>query len=164
MPELGNLSSTRAPEAIALFNSVFTSELLLNACWSKAQNGTPGISWPAAFTILPLCLHPETRAALPADKRITLARWAVKNNDLLGDMEYRIANMAAPTKRAIRHGLRANRLGIDGTDLIALARPKSATSSWPNELRESVRAARICGAWFNVTETALAFELLGIGG
>lgn len=154
----------RPPEAVALFNAAFTAEILVNACWSKADQGQPGLSWPNAFLILPLCLHPATRTTLSSDKRITLARWAVRNPDLLADMQYRVVAMAAQTKRAIRHGLRTERLGLAGTDLVARAKPKNPTSAWPAELRESVRAARICGRWFNATETHLAFELLGIEG
>lgn len=153
----------RPPEAVALFNVVLTSELLVNACWAKAQQGSTGLSWPAAFLILPLTLHPETRDSLPRDRRITLARWAVRNHDILADMEYRMANMVLPTKRAIRHGFRAGRLGLDGTDLVALARPKGVLPQWPAELRDSVKAARFCGPWFNAIEAHMAYQLLGIG-
>lgn len=154
----------RAPEAVALFNVVLTTELLVNACWSKAQNDGTGLPWPSAFLILPLTLHPHTRSSLPRDRRITLSRWAVRNSDLLADMEYRVANMALPTKRAIRHGLRTERLGLEGTNIVARAKPRNATPDWPDELRESVKAARFCGQWFSVIETHMAFELLGIGG
>lgn len=154
----------RAPEAMALFNVVLDSELLVNACWAKAQNGSTGLAWPDAYLILPLTLHPQTRDSLPRDRRITLARWAVRHHDLLADMEYRVANMALPTKRAIRHGLRTKRLGLDGTNLVALVKPKSPTAQWPTELSDSVKAARFCGKWFNAVETHMAFELLGLGG
>lgn len=153
----------RAAEAVALFNSVFTAELLVNACWSKVQAGGTGLEWPAAFLILPLTLHPPTRESLPSQRRITLARWAVRQPDLLADMEHRVAAMGQPTKRAIRQGLRSGRLGLEGSTLVALTRPRSPTREWPDELRDSVRAARFCGEWFNVTETHMAFELLGIG-
>lgn len=159
-----NLPDRRPPEAVALFNAVLTSELLVNACWAKSQNGLTGLSWPSAFLILPLALHPPTRETLPRDRRITLARWAVRHPDLLADMEYRVANMVLPTKRAIRHGLRSGRLGLDGTNLIALARPKTPNANWPDEIRDSVKSARFCGEWFNGIETHMAFELLGIGG
>lgn len=154
----------RSPEAVALFNEAFTAEILVSACWSKADSGGTGLSWPSAFLILPLTLHPETRSSLPRDRRIVLSRWAVGNPDLLADMEYRVANMALPTKRAIRHGLRTKRLGMVGTDLVAMQKPKNPGEKWPVELRDSVRAARFCGQWFNAVETHLAFELLGIGG
>ncbi|MEH0109092.1 three component ABC system middle component [Tersicoccus sp. MR15.9] len=154
----------RSPEAVALFNAVLTSELLVNACWSKAQSGTTGLDWPAAFLILPLTLHPPTRESLPRDRRITLARWAVRQTDLLADMNFRVANMAQPTKRAIRRGLRVGRLGLEGTTLVALKRPKQSTKGWPDELQQSIKAARFCGQWFNVTDTHMAYELLGIGG
>lgn len=162
-PEAPVRRSFRSPEAVALFNTALTTELLVNACWSKSQNGAAGLSWPAAFLILPLTLHPETRSSLPRDRRIALARWAIRHSDLLADMEYRVANMALPTKRAIRNGLRNKRLGLEGTDLIALEKPKNPTSKWPAELRDSVKAARFCGQWFNAVETHMAYELLGIG-
>lgn len=161
-PELS--APARAPEAVALFNAVFTSELLVNACWSKAQAGGGGLEWPTVFLILPLTLHPPTRESLPSQRRITLARWAVRQPDLLADMEHRVATMVQPTKRAIRHGMRAGRLGLDGTTLVAVKRPRTPASDWPDELRLSARAARFCGQWFSLTETHMAFDLLGIGG
>lgn len=154
----------RSPEAVALFNAVLTSELLVNACWSKAQSGTAGLDWPAAFLILPLTLHPPTRESLPRDRRITLARWAIRQPDLLADMDFRVANMAQPTKRAIRRGLRVGRLGLEGATLVALKRPKQSTNGWPEELQQSIKAARFCGQWFNAADTHMAYELLGIGG
>ena len=163
-PKFPISQASRAPEAIALFNVVLTSELLLNACWAKAEEGTAGLEWPAAYLILPLTLHPQTRESLPSDRRITLARWAVRHHDLLADMDYRVANMALPTKRAIRHGIRVGRLGIDGHSLVALARPKIPTREWPSELQDSAKAARVCGRWFNSIDTHMAFEMLGIGG
>lgn len=153
----------RAPEAVALFNAVFASELLVNACWSKAQADGSGLAWPTAFLVLPLTLHPPTRESLPSQRRITLARWAVRQPDLLADMERRVVTLAEPTKRAIRHGMRSGRLGLDGSNLVALKRPKTPASDWPDELRLSARAARLCGQWFSVTETHMAFDLLGIG-
>lgn len=156
-------SPTRAPEAVALFNAVFTFELLVNAAWTNSQAGGAGLEWPAAFLILPLTIHPPTRDSLPRQRRITLARWAVRQPDLLADMEHRVAMMAQPTKRAIRHGLRAGRLRLDGSMLVAMKRPRSPAHDWPDELKSSVRAARLCGEWLNVTETHMAFELLGIG-
>lgn len=162
--EVPGLFQGRTPEAMALFNVVLTSELIVNACWAKQQQGITGLEWPAAYLILPLTLHPKTRDSLPRDRRITLARWAVQNHDLLADMEYRVANMALPTKRAIRHGLRAGRLELNGTNLIALTKPRDARPQWPTELKASVKAARFCGQWFNAIETHMAFELLGIGG
>jgi hypothetical protein len=157
------LSSGRAPEAIALFNAVFTSEVLVNACWSNMQRGSSGLPWPAAFLILPIALHPQTRESVPRDRRMTLARWAVRHGDLLADFDFRVANMVMPTKRAIRHGIRAGRLEIQGSNIIALARPKTPTPSWPAEMTDSVKAARFCGQWFNDIETHTAFELLGLG-
>lgn len=157
-------SSRRSPEAIALFNVAFTSEILVNSCWAKGKEDNSGLSWPATFCILPLVLHPTTREKLPRDRRITLARWAVKNPDLLADMEYRFSNMVLPTKRAIRHGLRSGRLEIDGTNLVATGTPRHPKPEWPEEIREVVKAARICGKWFHGIDTHMAFELLGIGG
>jgi len=128
----------------------------------KAQQGRPGLEWPEAFLILPIALHPATRQTLPRDSRITLTRWAVRHPDVLADMQHRVAMMVDPTKRAIRHGMRAGRLELSGTQLHAPTAPKSPQAVWPVELREAVRAARICGQWLSVTETHLAFEMLGI--
>lgn len=160
--QVGN-ASTRAPEAVALFNAVFTSELLVNACWSKAKEDECGLEWPTVFLVLPQTLHPPTRESLPKQRRISLARWAVRQPDLLAGMENRVIAMAQPTKRAVRHGMRSGRLGLDGPRLVALKRPRDPSSDWPEELRLPARAARFCGQWFSGTETHMAFDLLGIG-
>jgi hypothetical protein len=130
-PDSASERPSRLPEAVALFNSVFATELLLNACWHKAQHGPDGLTWPAAFVILPLTLHPPTRQALPRSSRLTLAAWAVRNPGLTVDMDHRVAVMVEPTRRAIRRGLRAGRLGVVGTDLVALAKPRTPTNRWP---------------------------------
>lgn len=153
----------RPPEAVALFNVAFTTELLVNACWHKQQHRPQGLSWPAAFVVLPLTLHPATRITLPRKSTVSLAGWAARHPECLADMQYRVAMMATPTKRAIRHGLRMGRLRLDATDLVATVRPRNPTKKWPDELTEAVRAARICGRWFNAIEVQTAFELLGIG-
>jgi hypothetical protein len=155
--------SRRLPEAVALFNSVFTSELLVHACWNKQQAGTEGLSWPAAFLILPLTLHPPTRDVLPRDTRLTLSAWAIRHPSLIADMDRRVAVMAQPTKRAIRRAIRAGRLGLEDAQLKALVRPRSPAADWPAEIRDAVRGARICGRWFNGMQTHLAFEMLGVG-
>lgn len=152
----------RSPEAVALFNAPLGAELILNACWAKAQQGSPGLRWAEAFLVLPIALHPATRQTLPRDSRITLTRWAVRNPDVLADMQHRVAMMADPTKRAIRHGLRVDRLRFADAQLYAPQAPKNPQASWPEELRDAVRAARTCGQWLSVTETHLAFEMLGI--
>ncbi len=153
----------RAPEAVALFNEVFTSELLANACWAKEQDSGTGLTWPAAFLILPLALHPPTRETLPRGPSVTLAAWAVRNTALAQTMSMRVATTADQTKRAIRHGLRAERLSLVGTDLVAAQRPRNPTAAWPQELTTAVRAARLCGRWFRATDAYTAFNLLGIG-
>lgn len=158
------IQRVRAPEAVALFNTVFASEVLVNACWSRAEADGAGLEWATAFLILPLTLHPPTRDSLPTQSRVTLARWAIRHPDLLADMQTRVVTMADPTRRAIRHGLRTGRLGLDRSNLVALKRPRSPGADWPDELRLSARAARLCGRWFSVTETHLAFDLLGLGG
>lgn len=153
----------RAPEAIALFNEVFTSELLVNACWAKEQDSGTGLSWPANFLILPLSLHPPTRQQLPRSPNLTLAAWAVRNAGLAETMTSRVVTMAEPTKRAIRYGLRSNRLRIVGTDLVAVQRPRNHTPTWPDELVSAVRAARLSGRWFRATDVYTVFNLLGLG-
>lgn len=153
----------RLPEAVALFNSVLCSEVLVHACWQKEQYGSEGLPWAAAFVVLPLALHPPTRQALPRDSRLTLTAWAVRHPDLIADMDRRVAVMTAPTKRAIRSAMRTGRLALVDTHLTAPRRPRSAATDWPSEIKEAVRAARICGRWFNGLQTHLAFEALGIG-
>lgn len=154
----------RAPDAVALFNEAFTSELLLNAAWAKEQDSGTGLSWPACFLILPLALHPPTRESLPRSPSVTLAAWAIRNTALSQGISARVATMVGPTKRALRFGMRSGRLTLSGTDIVATARPRSPNAGeWPVELTTAIRAARLSGRWFRATDAYTAFSLLGIG-
>jgi hypothetical protein len=157
--------SRRAPEAVALFNEAFTSELIVNATWAKEQDSGTGLSWPACFVILPLVLHPPTRESLPRSPSVTLAAWAVRNPAFSQGIDTRVATLAPSTRRAIRFGMRTGRLVLSGTDVVAPARPKNPNpQTWPEELTGAVRAARVAGRWFRATDVVTAFNLLGIGG
>lgn len=163
--DLETPSIRRAPEAVALFNEAFTSELIVNAAWAKEQDSGTGLSWPACFVILPLVLHPPTRESLPRSPSVTLAAWAVRNPVLSQGIDNRVVTLAPSTRRAIRFGLRSGRLVLSGTDLVAGQRPKNPNPhTWPDELVATVRAARVAGRWFRATDVVTAFNLLGIGG
>lgn len=153
----------RAPEAVALFNEVFTSELLVNAAWAKEQDSGIGLSWPACFLILPLALHPPTRESLPRSPSVTLAAWAIRNTALSQSIGFRVSTTVDQTKRALRFGMRSDRLTLLGTDVIATARPRNPDpKKWPEELITAVRAARVSGRWFRATDVYTAFNLLGM--
>ncbi|WP_220035147.1 three component ABC system middle component [Georgenia satyanarayanai] len=154
----------RAPEAVALFNEAFTSELLVNAAWAKEQDSDTGLSWPACFLILPLVLHPPTRESLPRSPSVTLTAWAVRNAELSQSIGARVATTVDQTKRALRFGMRSGRLALSGTDVMAIARPRNPIrNEWPEELTNAVRAARVSGRWFRATDVYTAFNLLGMG-
>jgi hypothetical protein len=157
-------ASARSPEAVALFNSVLVAELLAHACWENRQSGGNGLAWPEIFTVLPIALHPPTRDSLPNDRRITLARWAVKNQALVAGMEFRLASSAENTRRGLRRGIRNGQLLLAGGRLASASKPAQLNKAWPAEIRESIRAAQICGRWYSNIETVMAFELLGLGG
>lgn len=153
----------RSPEASALFNPVLSSELILTACHWRNQEDGQGIPWPAVFLVLPLALHPETRSSMPRDARITLPKWVTRNGYLVADLEARTHSMAEATRRGIRHGLRVERLRLDGASVRSTAVPKTMSSQWPSELSSSSKAARMYGRWLAGVETHEALALLGIG-
>jgi len=157
------VSWRRSPEASALLNPVLSSELILTSCYWRHREDGLGIPWPALFLVLPIALHPETRDAMPRDARITLAKWAVRNDTLVADMEARANAMADATRRGIRHGLRAGRLRLEGAFMFDAARPKPPAATWPKELSSSSKAAKMYGRWLAGVESHEALELLGIG-
>lgn len=153
----------RSPEALALFNPVLTSELILTACYWREREDGGGIDWPTLFLVLPIALHPETRIAMPRDVRTTLAKWAVRNGPLVAELEPRTEVMIDASRRGIRHGMRLGRLRLEGATMRAEARPRPVASTWPEELAASSRAAKMYGRWLAGVETYEALELLGIG-
>lgn len=153
----------RSPEASALLNPVLSSELILTACYWRRREDDQGVPWPALFLVLPIALHPETRDAMPRDTRITLAKWAVRHDTLVADLEARANAMADATRRGIRHGLRVGRLRLEGAFMFDAGRPKPSVASWPKELSSSSRAAKMYGRWLAGLEPHETLELLGIG-
>src|SRR4051794_11490566 len=119
----------RSPEALALFNPVLTSELILTACYWRSQEDGGGIDWPALFLILPISLHPETRDAMPRDARTTLAKWAVRHGPLVAELESRTDVMLDASRRGIRRGMHLGRLRLEGSTMYAQARPKPSGSA-----------------------------------
>lgn len=153
----------RSPEATALFNAALTSELIVTSChWRQASAGG-AMAWTEAFLVLPIALHAETRRSLPAQARVTLSRWATQNPAIVGELASRVDFMSEQTRRAIRFGLRGQRLELRGATIYATGSPKSPTAAWPEEVTAASRAAKLYGRWLASIETHELVEILGIG-
>lgn len=153
----------RSPEATALFNAALTSELIVTACHWKQQTADDGMAWAEAFLVLPLCLHPGTRRSLPSQVRVTLSRWATQNPAIVAELPTRVDLMSEQTRRAIRFGLRSERLELRGATMFATGAPKVPAPTWPTEVAGAARAAKLYGRWLTSIETHEVMGLLGIG-
>ncbi|WP_369126883.1 three component ABC system middle component [Microbacterium oleivorans] len=153
----------RSPEATALFNAALTSELIATSCHWRQASGVGAMAWTEAFLVLPIALHAETRRSLPAQARVTLSRWATQNPAIVGELASRVDLMSEQTRRAIRFGLRGQRLELRGATIFATGSPKSRAVGWPAEVAAATRAAKLYGRWLASIETHEVVEILGIG-
>lgn len=155
--------SDRMPEVAALLNPAFTARLLFESTDGfSASNGDP-MPFPLAFLTLPLVLHEETRQALPKDRRKRFAAWIAEHPWIVTNFPSRAAEMMELTREGLRFALRAEVLRITdegGLQIGRAARP--ALSSQSTDVASCAKAARLVGMWFQTTDVATTFALLGV--
>lgn len=152
----------RAREAAALFNPAFLGVVICVAVQQYEQRSQVGMVLPVAFLVLPLVLHAETRVALPRDTRTHIAVWVHRNPAIRAGFSGRAVAITPLAQEAIRVGLRAGLLALEGGRLRALRllpAPPEATS----EVLEIVSRAGLVGRWLgSAADLATIFALLGV--
>ncbi|MFZ2997360.1 three component ABC system middle component [Sphingobium sp.] len=156
----------RPREEAALFNPAFCGEIIAQSVHAHFKTGKRPLSFPLAFTILPLALHPASRERLPSQSSTTLRTWAVNNDALLRPLSDRIARLRPITREALLFLIQLQALDltpaglIPGEKPIALTRKIKAGTAETDEIR---RSARLLGRWFAAQNNPLLIlQTLGL--
>ncbi|WP_442929789.1 three component ABC system middle component [Micromonospora sp. WMMC241] len=153
----------RLPEAAALFNPAFTARVLTESVSGYFEGSGEAMPFPMAFLALPLVLHEETRQALPRNRRKRFAAWIAENPWIVATFASRAPETVELTREGLRLALRTGMIRVANEGGLLLGtRPRPVPTAQSVDVVACVRAARIVGLWFQTTDIATAFALLGV--
>lgn len=150
------------PEALALFNPPLGAYLIWQAVHEYSTRASQPMPFTSAFLILPFSLHPPIRASLPRSARTSLTSWALGSSFLQSEFGRVAAVLMPVSRRSLRFALRGQMLTIDSGSLRALGRIRSVPRDFPEEITESVRAAKLCGRWMASVDPVTMYSVLGV--
>lgn len=143
--------AARPREEAALFNPAFCGEMLGHAVQSHLKASGRPLALPLAFLILPLVLHPSSRAALPVKADTTFRTWAVNNDAILTPLPDRVLRLRPVTREALTFLIQHEALALGSAGLLlgpsplVLSRNIEPVTAETGEIR---RASRFLGRWF----------------
>lgn len=159
--------SQRPTEERALLNPAFCGMLLWQASGGYATIANTGLAVEAAFLVLPLVLHRETREALPAAITTSLAVWLDQHPLIRARFPQRAQTLVPFSQEALLFG------GLHGLLLFAngFVTPEAARRKVVNavlktgtdEVRACAKKAEFIGRWFAKAGTpATIMALMGV--
>lgn len=142
-----------------LLNPALIGMSIAHAAEGYRQREKQPMPWPIAFLVSPIILHRPTREALPVDTRTHFATWVTRNPHLMVGFPRRADAMAEPTREGLRMALRARRLVLADSLIVAT----SLGTPPAGELRQLLRSASLVGRWLaTLDQPSTAFALLGV--
>jgi hypothetical protein len=130
----------------------------------EKAKGLP-LSLPLAFLVLPLSLHPASRAGLPTKADTTFRTWSVNNSPLISPLAERVAVLRSVSREALLFLVQLDALALQPQGLIAGSKPLALTRKLAPatpETNDIRRSAQFLGRWFAAQNSA-AFILQTLG-
>lgn len=158
----------RAVEEANLFNPAFCATLLAVAAKDFRGKAHRPLPFALGFLVLPIVLHPDTRAVLPHSTITSLLSWVQGNQACLVGFGQRVSQLKTMTREAILFGLAhdAIDLGDDGEIAPArgfLAPTERRTEFFTADARDCVDRAAFIGRWFSAAgTTSTIFSAWGV--
>jgi hypothetical protein len=150
---------------VALFNDAFLSVLIALAATSyseKSDNDQP-MPWLLAFLVVPLVATESTRSRLPRNTRARFSTWISGEPLLHADFAERAAAFTPRVQSALRYGLRAGTLVVEGEGIRSRLRAKHYQRLGTREAVEAGHGAAFLGRWFAVVQDLPSiFRQLGV--
>lgn len=145
--------SNRPFEEANLFNPAFCSMLIAKACKDYNKKASRNLEFSLAFLILPVVLHPKTRAALPGTTLTSLLSWAQDKRADLTEFPSHARALEPFTREAMIFGFANGVLMLDETGGISPGKSnveptKNKTPEFTPEVRDCVDRAGFVGRWF----------------
>jgi hypothetical protein len=156
----------RPREEANLFNPAFTSLLIARAVahHERAASSTP-MPFALSFLVLPIALHPPTRAALPRTADTNLFGWIAGHAEIKALFPGRTERLVPVTQEAVRFALLYKKLTLHGDCLASGAKPyalSAAPSPATDETKDCLQKAAFLGRWFAAANSPV--NILGAWG
>ncbi len=121
--------------------------------------------YAAAFIVLPVVLHKETRDAFPTSISTKLHVWLQEHQVARVGLSNRAKGLVPYSREALIYSLSSSLLVVSQEGLLVPAEGKVRLPKWEKDSEVSVCAkrARFLGRWFaRAGDTTTVFALLGI--
>lgn len=157
---------SRTVEEAHLLNPAFGCIVLSAAVFGFQSIQNEGMSYPLAFTILPIVLHKPTRDALPGTARTPMAVWLQEHAVAKVQFVERILALKPHTCETLLFGANHNWLGFEHAKLVFKLQESDldrAIRKLADEAKECTSKAKVVGKWFaSVGTTETSMHLWGI--
>ncbi len=158
----------RAVEEANLFNPAFCAMLIAKASKDYLKKGREPLPFSLTFLVLPLVVHPSTRAALPYSTITSLISWTQEHQGDLVEFGAHTRALLPYTREAIMFGLAHKVLALDesggiNTGKYCVTPTKNKTELFTPEVRDCLDRAGFVGRWFAGAGTASTiYSVLGV--
>jgi len=153
----------RASEERASLNPALIAQVIAQASAGHALETAGGMPFHMSYLVVPIVLHAETRSALPATVRTSLASWLSENAVLRDAIQRRVTAFAPLVREGLLLGLRSGSMRLEGS-VIEVANPRAVVPAQDvPELHGLLRSARLVGRLFaRVGSESTVFALWGV--
>lgn len=150
----------RVIEVAYLFNPAFGATLIAEAVEDYNDKATHALPFAAAFLILPIVLHENTRRALPRSTITALLPWVQDHRENLVGFAERVQQLEKMTRESVLFGLQTQVLQVNPDGTITVGdRRKSVTPKrtplFTDEATECVERSGFLGRWFATSGPAV---------
>jgi hypothetical protein len=158
----------RTAEEANLFNPAFCATLVAKTCKEYGKKMRGSLSFSLAFLVLPIVLHPKTRATLPYSTVTSLLSWAQEHRAALTEFGLHSRVLLPYSREALLFGLASGILGLDNSGGITVGGSYSTptekkTEHFTPEVRDCFDRAGFVGRWFaGAGNAATIFSALGV--
>lgn len=138
----------RPPEIANLLNPAFVARLAREIAAGAKEGGRTGVPYSILFLAIPVCLHAETRAALPATIKTRMHPWLQSHPTALVGFAERARSLVPFVKEGVLFGLQHRHLTLEAGAVICPGAARIKGGILDGEVGEIVERARFLGKWF----------------
>jgi hypothetical protein len=153
----------RPPEERALLNPALIALLIAQASAGHAQETARGMPLLLSYLVVPIVFHTDTRLALPATVKTSLASWLSDNAVLKAAIQRRVRAFAPLVREGLLMGFQSGAIRLDGS-VIEVDNPTAVVPAHDlPELHGLLRPARLVGRIFGrVGSASTVFTMWGV--
>ncbi len=141
----------RPIEQVRLLNPAFVGTLLWSCARAYKATADQAQPYALSFLVAPVVLHKRTRESLPTTTRTSLVSWVGENPRTVVGFAERARSLVPLVKEAVLFACIGGLLQVQGSLVVAEARPRTMGSferEASNEVKACIRKAEFLGKWF----------------